>query len=441
MPTYISNTQADYVMADYEDLVILGSGSLTSVGTSFALTSTFGNAAIRIAGTLAGYYGAYISGAAGSYTNMMISSTGSVLGTSYGLWMQASEVRLTNAGSILAQGIGIAVGNTGTGTDGHFRLTNSGEISGSIGIYIVDGLGANISSTIVNHGTIHAGNLSSAAIANETAGGLDNITNYGTIAGTTLTNAAADTIINRGHILGNIITGTGDDLLDNTRGLDGQNVIDLGSGRDTAFLGLSDEHVGGGTGFDIASYRFGRAVKVNLADVSQNTGAAAGDFYSGVEQISGSERYGDILIGDGASNSLFGDGGNDTLSGGSGSDTLDGGQGADRLTGGLGNDTFRFFSDGIGSDAITDFSAVDGNNDRFLIEAPTLGLPAGTISGANFRARADNMAQDANDFFIFRTTDKTLWFDGNGSAAGGLRMLADLQASAVVTYQDIVILL
>jgi hypothetical protein len=53
--------------------------------------------------------------------------------------------------------------------------------------------------------------------------------------------------------------------------------------------------------------------------------------------------------------------------------------------------------------------------------------------------RADNLAQDADDRFVFRTTDATLWFDSNGSAAGGLTLVADLQAGATVTSADILL--
>ena len=59
------------------------------------------------------------------------------------------------------------------------------------------------------------------------------------------------------------------------------------------------------------------------------------------------------------------------------------------------------------------------------------------MAASQFRARGDNHAQDGNDRFIFRTTDETLWFDRNGSAAGGLTLLADLQDGAVVAFTDI----
>ena len=59
------------------------------------------------------------------------------------------------------------------------------------------------------------------------------------------------------------------------------------------------------------------------------------------------------------------------------------------------------------------------------------------LSASRFQTRADNLARDADDRFIFRTTDKTLWFDSNGNGAGGLTMLADLDAAATMTSADI----
>ena len=57
-----------------------------------------------------------------------------------------------------------------------------------------------------------------------------------------------------------------------------------------------------------------------------------------------------------------------------------------------------------------------------------------------FQVRADNVAQDADDRFIFNTTDHTLWFDVNGSGVGGVTLLATLQASAVLSSADILLM-
>ncbi len=149
----------------------------------------------------------------------------------------------------------------------------------------------------------------------------------------------------------------------------------------------------------------------------------------------------DLLRGDRFAKSLTGLGGRDSLDGASGADTLRGGNGADVLTGGLGNDLFGYFTLSETGDTITDFSNVGGNDDQFVITASAFGggLVAGALAAAQFQIRSDNVAQDADDRFIFRTTDQTLWFDDDGTGASAARMLADLQASAVLTAADILL--
>ncbi len=139
---------------------------------------------------------------------------------------------------------------------------------------------------------------------------------------------------------------------------------------------------------------------------------------------------------------LRGLGGADRLSGGGGGDRLFGGAGIDTLTGGNGSDGFQFRFLGECGDRIVDFSDVAGNNDVFRIDASNFGggLAAGALAADQFRARADNLAQDGDDRFIFRTTDATLWFDANGNAGGGGVLVADLQAGAVLTAADILLI-
>lgn len=128
--------------------------------------------------------------------------------------------------------------------------------------------------------------------------------------------------------------------------------------------------------------------------------------------------------------------------GGAGVDRIEGGIGADLLSGGLGNDSFVFLAKTEGGDRITDFHNVAGDNDRFLLEGSAFGFGSatGAIAAGSFVVRIDNLAQDADDRFIFRTTDQTLWFDANGNAAGGLTLLVDLQADAGMTAADIALI-
>ena len=65
----------------------------------------------------------------------------------------------------------------------------------------------------------------------------------------------------------------------------------------------------------------------------------------------------------------------------------------------------------------------------------------GALDPAKFVVRADNLAQNSVQRFIFNTTDKTLWFDSNGNLTGGLTLVADLQQSAAtMTALDIVLI-
>ncbi len=94
-------------------------------------------------------------------------------------------------------------------------------------------------------------------------------------------------------------------------------------------------------------------------------------------------------------------------------------------------------------DTISDFHAVSGDNDTIEVLASGFGggLVAGrTLLASQFQNRMDNHAQDANDRFIFRTTDGTLWFDKDGKNGTAAAMVADLQAGAVLSSADISII-
>ncbi len=172
------------------------------------------------------------------------------------------------------------------------------------------------------------------------------------------------------------------------------------------------------------------------------TGLAAGDSYSGIENVYGGRRN-DRVTGSDADNLLSGGQGNDVLFGGGGNDTLVGDVGVDKMTGGAGNDVFILYAPPTGAaDVITDFSNKVDNNDTIQISVYGFGggLSAGPLAPSQFRSRKDHIAQDADDRFIFDKTDKSLWFDvdGNGSAAA-LKIL-DLQDSATFSVADLLLI-
>jgi Ca2+-binding RTX toxin-like protein len=132
---------------------------------------------------------------------------------------------------------------------------------------------------------------------------------------------------------------------------------------------------------------------------------------------------------------MTGNAGNDVFAGNAGKDTLIGNAGNDTLSGGTGADQFIYRAPGDGADRIIAFAAAD----TFAFEGSTFGFGgfSGNLAASRFRARTDNQAQDANDRFIFRTTDDTLWFDKNGSGAGGLTKIADLSNNFALHASDI----
>ncbi len=151
--------------------------------------------------------------------------------------------------------------------------------------------------------------------------------------------------------------GAGNDILD---GGDGNDVLEGGAGADTLI---------GGAGHDTVTYiREKSGVNVYLWGAA-NGGAAAGDTYSGIEQVIGT-NYNDVIQGDDLANRLNGMNGDDTLNGRGGNDILDGGDGADLLDGGSGNDIIYAadvtgtFSDiivgGSGNDTVDYFGATAG---------------------------------------------------------------------------------
>jgi Ca2+-binding RTX toxin-like protein len=110
------------------------------------------------------------------------------------------------------------------------------------------------------------------------------------------------------------------------------NILDGGAGLDTlAGLGGADKLIGG-EGLDTADYSFStEAVTVNLATGAAAGGDAAGDTFSSIENLTGSNAA-DQLTGNSAVNIINGLGNNDIIEGGASGDTLDGGTGNNTLS-------------------------------------------------------------------------------------------------------------
>jgi len=158
--------------------------------------------------------------------------------------------------------------------------------------------------------------------------------------------------------------GPGDDKL---LGGDGDDTLSGGGGDDFMVGGAGVHLFEGGAGEDQVSYSDQDAAVTIDLDAGTSAGAAAGDRFTGVENLYGTAR-GDSLTGDAADNRLYGANGNDRLTGaggidriygGNGNDTIDGGADNDWFVGGSGADTF-VFAPGWGQDIISDFA--DGSD-------------------------------------------------------------------------------
>ena len=237
-------------------------------------------------------------------------------------------------------------------------------------------------------------------------------------------------------MIGDIELSDGDDLYDGSKGGRVNGAIDGGNGNDVFRPGKAVENIIGFAGNDVLDFRKVGAVHLALDGAFAATGFAAGDSYASINQIWGSNTGDDRLRGSVGPETLKGFGGDDRLIGGDDFNFLIGGKGIDTLTGGQDNDIFQFNAPADLGDRITNFDAVDDTilltNPQFRT-APALFAPAAN----EFRSRADNKAQDGNDHYIFRTTDKTLWWDKDGKGGGGPVLIADLQQSATLTVDDI----
>jgi Ca2+-binding RTX toxin-like protein len=357
-----------------------------------------------------------------------------------GLVVEGVNARVLNSETgvitaISTEGAGIYVSDLAGGS----LIRNLGTIQSlqSIGVDL-QGLGAGENQVrVLNWGTI------SGAISSFTGSGIgDSLLNRGVLQGDVFLDAGSDTFDNRqGTVHGLVDLGAGDDLYDGTRATVDGNILG-GAGNDTLFGNAALAEVfDGGDDLDYIDFTRGPAVVVALDGAFDGDGAALGDVYLNIERVNGSGQ-GDVIRGSAAANLILGMGGNDVIDGQDGADVLRGGAGIDTVTGGRGNDSFRFQALTEGGDIITDFSNVGGNDDRFQIVAANFGggLVAGALAATQFQSRADNVAQDADDRFVFRTTDQTLWFDADGTGAGAAILIADMQAGVALTSLDIVLI-
>ncbi|URK87008.1 hypothetical protein LP421_24220 [Rhizobium sp. RCAM05350] len=166
----------------------------------------------------------------------------------------------------------------------------------------------------------------------------------------------------------------------------------------------------------------------NLTSPSGNTGDAQGDSYVSIENLSGS-NFNDALYGSTGTNAISGGNGNDILIGYGGNDTLTGGAGTDRF------DFRSALSATTNVDRITDFN-VAADTMRLENAIFTALTAVGTLTSAAFAANATGLAGDSSDRIIYEQDTGELYYDANGSAAGGGIHFATVSANLLLTNTD-----
>jgi Ca2+-binding RTX toxin-like protein len=163
-----------------------------------------------------------------------------------------------------------------------------------------------------------------------------------------------DTLIGN-SFANNIAGGLGDDILE---GVGGGDTYNGGAGNNTVSYAHAAD-VGAGVGVT--------ASLLTPSDPTGNQGAAAGDIYSNIQNLTGSDF----------NDTLEGDANNNIITGGAGDDLLTGGLGVDVLYGGLGDDILA--DDGIGA------AKLYGNDgdDIFKIGIVTNDATADVIDGGD----------------------------------------------------------
>ncbi len=137
-----------------------------------------------------------------------------------------------------------------------------------------------------------------------------------------LTYTGAAAIRATGNALANKMTGGA--LADHLTGGAGQDTLNGAAGNDTLNGGAGADSLIGGAGIDLATYEgasAGIVADLTKVSVGVSAGEAAGDSFSGVENLRGS-AFADSLSGDALANTLWGGAGNDVLQGRGGADNF-----------------------------------------------------------------------------------------------------------------------
>jgi Ca2+-binding RTX toxin-like protein len=219
-----------------------------------------------------------------------------------------------------------------------------------------------------------------------------------------------------------LVGGSGDDILN---GMAGADVLVGGGGNDTYYV-------------DDANDRVIETATGGVADEVRTTISYTLAAYVEHLTASGSAAIG--LTGNALYNRIKGNAAANKIIGGNGDDTLAGGAGNDRLTGGKGKDMFVFDTAPAKSgnkDTITDWSA---KHDTIQLENAVFKAlkKTGGLSKSHFVKAAK--ALDGNDYIGYEATTGNLWYDHNGSKAGGQLVFANIGKDKSIASNDFLVI-
>lgn len=360
---------------------------------------------------------------------------------------------------------GGAIANTLLGYEGNDTLDgkagNDSLVGGLGNDTLVGGLGADVMLGGLGNDTYWVDQLADQVV--ELAGaGTDTVNVQITAAGTVYVLAAeiehavirsAAAIHLTGNTLANALTGNAAaNILD---GLGGNDTLSGAGGIDILSGGLGADTLNGGTGADTLTGGAGNDLYfvddvldeiIELATAGQGVDSVratllAGSTYTLAANVENASLLGTTaahLTGNAGNNVITGNAGANTLIGAGGADTLNGGAGLDRLEGGAGVDIFRFTVNVIAGnrDTVVDFSAVDDTLQLENAVFTKLGAP-GVLNAQFFAANATGVAQDTNDYILYRTSDGALFYDSDGSGVVVKIQFATLLNAPVISAADI----
>jgi uncharacterized delta-60 repeat protein len=219
--------------------------------------------------------------------------------------------------------------------------------------------------------------------------------------------------------------GDGKDILSGDAGND---ILMGGAGRDYLSGGEGNDSLDGGSGVDLLMGGAGDDIYVvdSFRDViieksgwdtikSENLNEINLQRYRGIEAAEYTGAGAVKLIGSHSNNLLIGGTGSDTLTGKFGNDTLTGAGGSDKFVFNAKLDTqFNFVQ-------ITDFSA---GSDTLVLDKTIFTRFTSAVQSSNLLIGID--AKDSDDYLIYDSSTKTLYYDADGNAVAAKVAFAQL---------------